>query len=72
MRTLVTQATRRDIGERFRRAGFLAEVEDQDNCEEIFEVWKVGEDQSVYPPGDTTYYWTDVEVISPASEFKRA
>ena len=29
-------------------------------------MWKMGKGRSVYPSGDTTYYWTDVEVMSPA------
>jgi hypothetical protein len=67
MRTLVTPAVRRHVFDKFCESGLIVEVEDEDSFEENFEVWRVGEDQSVYPPADTEYYWTDVELCLPPS-----
>jgi hypothetical protein len=70
MRTLITPAVQRHVFRKFCESGLIVEVEDEDNFEENSEVWRMGEDQSVYPPADTEYYWTDVEIMSPSFEFK--
>jgi hypothetical protein len=70
VRTLATPAVRRDIFDKLCESGLIEGVEDDDNFEENFELWRVGEDQSVYPLVDTEYYWTDVQVMSPSFGFR--